>query len=89
LEYFDINTGTMSLAELTELVKEKEREKDQMKQKILRRKLEKGIDVEKKMREQMNTNTINILLERANQSTNPEVQNLYLKLKALRDVNYA
>lgn len=78
----------MSLNELNALVKEKEKEKDRMKQEILRRKLEKGIDVERQMRDEMNTNTINILLENARDNPNPEVQKLYLRLKALKEVTY-
>ena len=87
LKYFQIHTGTMSLAELNSLVKEKEKEKNMMKQEILRRKNENGLLVEEHMRREMNNNTINILLEKADQSTNPKVRELAAKLKALQQLN--
>jgi hypothetical protein len=87
LEHFKIHVGTMELRDLDKLIKEKEREKKNMKQELLRRKHTNDINLENKIRKEINNHTLDILLEKAKDSENPEVIQLYGKLKAMRQVN--
>lgn len=84
LEHFDIHVGTMSLDQLDRLIKQKQAEKMQMKQELLRRKHSNDIHLEKKIRKEINMKTLQILLDRAKDSRNEEVMQLYARLKALK-----
>ena len=85
MEHFDVHVGTLSLAKLDRLIKEKQAEKMQMKQELLRRKHSNDIHLEKKIRKEINMKTIQILLDKAKDSQNGDVQKLYHRLKALKN----
>lgn len=73
----------MSLRELDRHIKEKNEKKMEMKQELLRRKHENDIDLEKKIRNEINSRTLKILLEKAKNNPNEEVKKLYYRLSAL------
>lgn len=80
-----MHVGTMSLNQLDRLIKEKQAEKIQMKQELLRRKHSNDIHLEKRIRKEINMKTLEILLDRAKDSQNEKVMKLYIRLKALRN----
>ena len=78
----------MDLRQLDQLIREKELEKKKMKQELLKRKHTNDINLEHKIRGEINKHTLDLLLEKAKESRNPEVIKLYGKLKAIRTVHY-
>ena len=84
MEHFDLDVGTMNIEELDKQIQLKKQQKIQMKQELLRRKHENDIDLEKKIRKEINNHTLEILLKRAENNENPEVKQLYYKLRALK-----
>ena len=72
MEHFDLDVGTMNIEELDKQIQLKKQQKIQMKQELLRRKHENDIDLEKKIRKEINNHTLEILLKRAENNENPE-----------------